>query len=263
MRTLTLIFCGVYAVLAMSFSGCTRSDSEIKDQPAYSQTKKTETEKIITSSSSDAKVDRPVSNNQTSVKNNMEKKEEGTSAGNENRTSVTSDTAVFAAGCFWCIEAIFQDLKGVQSVEPGYAGGTTENPTYKEVCTGTTGHAEVARIIYDPSKISYNDLLEVFWTTHDPTTLNRQGNDVGTQYRSAIFFKDDKQKESAEDSKKNVATQIWSNPIVTEITPLKTFYTAEDYHHNYYNSNKNAPYCQFVINPKLEKFRKKFQDKLK
>jgi peptide-methionine (S)-S-oxide reductase len=177
-------------------------------------------------------------------------------------TSSNLDTAVFGAGCFWCVEAIFQELKGVQSVEAGYSGGTVENPSYEQVCTNTTGHAEVARIIFDPSVISYDDLLEVFWTTHDPTTLNRQGADVGEQYRSVIFYLNDSQKEDAEKSKKDVATKIWDDPIVTSIEPLKNFYIAEDYHQNYYNNNPNKSYCQYVINPKLEKFRKKFKEKL-
>ena len=178
-------------------------------------------------------------------------------------TSSNLDTAVFGAGCFWCVEAIFEELKGVQSVEAGYSGGTVKNPSYEQVCTGTTGHAEVARIIFDPSVISYDDLLEVFWTTHDPTTLNRQGADVGEQYRSVIFYLNDAQKESAEKSKKDVATKIWDDPIVTSIEPLKGFYIAEDYHQDYYNNNSSQSYCQYVINPKLEKFRKKFKEKLK
>ncbi|MBS1551114.1 MAG: peptide-methionine (S)-S-oxide reductase MsrA [Bacteroidetes bacterium] len=177
--------------------------------------------------------------------------------------SEKTDTAVFGAGCFWCVEAIFQRLKGVESIESGYSGGTVENPTYKQVCTGETGHAEVAKIIFDPSVISYEELLEVFWTTHDPTTLNRQGADVGTQYRSAVFYLNDEQKKKAEKSKNEVATQIWDGKIVTEITPLKKFYKAEDYHQDYYNQNSDQSYCRFVINPKLEKFRKKFSDKLK
>jgi peptide-methionine (S)-S-oxide reductase len=178
-------------------------------------------------------------------------------------TSSNLDTAVFGAGCFWCVEAIFQELKGVEAVESGYSGGKVENPTYKQVCAGTTGHAEVARIIFDPSVITYDELLEVFWTTHDPTTLNRQGADVGEQYRSVIFYLSDSQKEAAEKSKQDVAPKIWDNSIVTEIEPLNNFYIAEDYHQNYYNNNSNQSYCQFVINPKLEKFRKKFKEKLK
>lgn len=181
-----------------------------------------------------------------------------------NKTMTSNlDTAVFGAGCFWCVEAIFQRLKGVESIEAGYTGGTVDNPTYKEVCTGQTGHAEVARIFFDPKVISYSELLEVFWTTHDPTTLNRQGADVGTQYRSAIFYVNETQKAEAEKSKKEVAPQIWEGAIVTEITPLKKFYIAEDYHQNYYNENSEQSYCMFVINPKLEKFRKKFKDKIK
>lgn len=181
----------------------------------------------------------------------------------DNITSSNLDTAVFGAGCFWCVEAIFEELRGVQSVEAGYSGGTAENPTYEQVCSGTTGHAEVARIIFDPSIISYDDLLEVFWTTHDPTTLNRQGADVGEQYRSVIFYLNDKQKEAAEKSKKEIAPKIWDDPIVTSIEPLKKFYIAEDYHQNYYDNNPTKGYCQYVINPKLEKFRKKFKEKLK
>lgn len=180
-----------------------------------------------------------------------------------NTMSSKTDTAVLGAGCFWCVEAIFQRLKGVQSIESGYTGGSVPNPTYKEVCTGNTGHAEVARIIFDPDTISYEELLEVFWTTHDPTTLNRQGADVGTQYRSAIFYVSEDQKIIAEKSKAEVAPQIWEGTIVTEITPLGEFYVAEDYHQNYYNENSEQSYCKFVINPKLDKFRKKFKDKIR
>ena len=177
--------------------------------------------------------------------------------------SEKTDTAIFGAGCFWCVEAIFQRLKGVESIESGYTGGTVENPTYKQVCTGETGHAEVAKIIFNPDVISFNDLLEVFWTTHDPTTLNQQGADIGTQYRSAVFYLNDEQKMQAEKSKSEIATQIWDGTIVTEITPLKKYYKAEDYHQNYFNQNSDQSYCRFVINPKLEKFRKKFRDKIK
>lgn len=177
--------------------------------------------------------------------------------------SEKTDTAIFGAGCFWCVEAIFQRLKGVESIESGYTGGTVENPTYKQVCTGETGHAEVAKIIFNPDVISFNELLEVFWTTHDPTTLNQQGADIGTQYRSAVFYLNDEQKMQAEKSKSEIATQIWNGSIVTEITPLKKYYKAEDYHQNYFNQNSDQSYCRFVINPKLEKFRKKFRDKIK
>ena len=177
--------------------------------------------------------------------------------------SEKTDTAIFGAGFFWCFEAIFQRLKGVESIESGYTGGTVENPTYKQVCTGETGHAEVTKIIFNPDVISFNDLLEVFWTTHDPTTLNQQGADIGTQYRSAVFYLNDEQKMQAEKSKSEIATQIWDGTIVTEITPLKKYYKAEDYHQNYFNQNSDQSYCRFVINPKLEKFRKKFKDKIK
>jgi peptide-methionine (S)-S-oxide reductase len=162
------------------------------------------------------------------------------------------EKATFGAGCFWCVEAVFQRIEGVTSVVPGYAGGQKENPTYKEVCSGTTGHAEVAQITFDPAKVSYEKLLNVFWHAHDPTTMNRQGADVGTQYRSVVFYHDEQQKAIAEISKKN-AQKDFSNTIVTEIQPLKRFYVAEDYHRNYYNENKSQPYCQFVIKPKLKK----------
>ena len=170
----------------------------------------------------------------------------------QKKGNTSVEKATFGAGCFWCVEAVFERLEGVQSVVAGYAGGTKPNPTYKEVCTGTTGHAEVARITFDPTKISYEKLLEVFWESHDPTTLNRQGADVGTQYRSAIFYHDEKQKIAAEKSKME-ASKILQDPIVTEINPLTNFYEAEDYHQDYFNNNPNAPYCRFVIKPKLEK----------
>ena len=173
------------------------------------------------------------------------------------------DTATFGAGCFWCVEAIFSELKGVEEVVPGYCGGDVENPDYKLVCTGTTGHAEVCQIYFDPKQISYDELLEVFWTTHDPTTLNRQGNDVGTQYRSVIFYHNEDQKKSAIESKANIATKIWDNPIVTEISPYENFYLAEDYHQDYFANNPNQGYCRIVIEPKVLKFRKIFKDKLK
>lgn len=174
------------------------------------------------------------------------------------------DTATFGAGCFWCIEAVFQRLEGVMSVKSGYSGGTVKNPSYREVCSGLTGHAEVAEIVYDKSKISFDELLQVFWKTHDPTTLNYQGNDHGTQYRSAIFYHNQEQKEKAEAYKKELnAEHAYPNPIVTEITPFKEFYPAEDYHQNYYNQNGNEGYCKYVIQPKVEKFEKVFKDKLK
>lgn len=174
------------------------------------------------------------------------------------------ETATLAAGCFWCIEAIFQDLRGVHNVVSGYAGGHVKNPSYKDVTSGNSGHAEVAQIEFDPKEISYEDLLYVFWLTHDPTTLNRQGADVGTQYRSAIFYHNDEQRKIAEKSKeKTEAEKIYPNPIVTEIEPLTEFYEAENYHQDYYNLNPNQPYCRFVIDPKVQKMKKQFKDKLK
>lgn len=172
------------------------------------------------------------------------------------------EVATLGAGCFWCVEAIFQDLKGVSKVVSGYSGGHVKNPAYREVCNGTTGHAEVIQVSFDPAIISYDQILEVFWNTHDPTTLNRQGNDVGTQYRSAIFYHSEDQKKSAEASKINAAKDF-SAPIVTEIVPFEVFYSAEDYHQNYYNENGNQPYCSIVISPKVDKFRKKYAEKLK
>jgi peptide-methionine (S)-S-oxide reductase len=172
--------------------------------------------------------------------------------------------ATFGNGCFWCTEAIFQQLNGVTKVVSGYAGGKVKNPSYKEVCTGLTGHAEVIQITYDPTKISYPELLEVFWQTHDPTTLNRQGADVGTQYRSVVFYHTEEQKQLAESYKKKLdESGAFDNPIVTEISPLIEYYPAEDYHQNYYKLNGSAPYCSYVIQPKLEKFKKVFKDKLK
>lgn len=167
-----------------------------------------------------------------------------------------TEIADFGGGCFWCMEAVFERLPGVISVTSGFAGGTTENPSYEQVCTETTGHAEVTEIAFDPSKISYDKLLEVFWQAHDPTTLNRQGADVGTSYRSIILYRDKKQQLEAEKSKV-AAQQNFHNPIVTEIVPLKKFYPAEDYHQKYYDNNTGAPYCQVVIAPKLDKLEKK------
>jgi peptide-methionine (S)-S-oxide reductase len=176
-----------------------------------------------------------------------------------------NELATFGAGCFWCVEAVFQDLKGVVSVQSGYSGGTVKNPGYKQVCTGSTGHAEVVQIQFDPETISYDELLEVFWKVHDPTTLNRQGGDVGTQYRSAVFYHNEEQKRLAEKYKAELNAQgVFENPVVTEIVPFKEFYKAEDYHQDYYSLNKNSnPYCTAVIQPKIEKFRKVFKEKLK
>ncbi|MDE0041565.1 MAG: peptide-methionine (S)-S-oxide reductase MsrA [Candidatus Poribacteria bacterium] len=174
------------------------------------------------------------------------------------------ETATLGAGCFWCVEAVFLELKGVHEVVSGYAGGTVQNPSYQQVCTGMTGHAEVVQITFDPGIISFAKLLYVFWRTHDPTTLNRQGADVGTQYRSVIFYHDEQQKAVAENSKRETdAAGLWSNPIVTEIVPAAKFYVAEEYHQDYYALNPYQPYCQIVIDPKLKKFRKEFGSKLK
>lgn len=174
------------------------------------------------------------------------------------------DTITLGAGCFWCVETIFEQLKGVQSVQSGYSGGIIENPTYKEVCTGETGHAEVCQIVFDPLIIPFEEILEVFWSIHDPTTMNRQGADVGTQYRSVIFYHTDEQRRIAEASKKKWnESGIFTNPIVTEIQPFSKFYNAEDYHQDYYNLNQSAPYCSFIISPKVEKFRKNFKEYLK
>lgn len=162
------------------------------------------------------------------------------------------ETATFGAGCFWCVEAVFERLEGVESVTAGYTGGTVPNPTYEQVCTGRTGHAEVAQIRYDPAKITYDQLLDLFWKSHDPTTLDRQGADVGTQYRSAIFYHNAEQKKAAEQSKARAA-KLFEAPLVTEIVPLTTFYPAENYHQDYYRNNPHAPYCLFVIRPKLKK----------
>jgi len=173
-------------------------------------------------------------------------------------------TATLGGGCFWCVEAVFQDLKGVQQVVSGYAGGAIENPSYQLICTGATGHAEVTQITFDPDVISFEELLYVFWRTHDPTTLNRQGADAGTQYRSIILYHDEEQKAIAEKSRQETdASGLWPDPIVTEITPLSVFYPAEDYHQNYYRTNPAQPYCQVVIDPKVQKFRKEFKDRLK
>ena len=179
-------------------------------------------------------------------------------------TNQGTDTATFGAGCFWCVEAVFQRLDGVISVKSGYAGGSVKNPSYKEVCAGTTGHAEVCQIIFDKSKITYDLLLEVFWKTHDPTTLNYQGNDHGTQYRSVVFYHNEEQKQLAEKYKKQINDEkAYPNPIVTEIKPYNNYYEEEGYHQNYFNQNGNESYCQYVIQPKVEKFEKIFKDKMK
>lgn len=183
---------------------------------------------------------------------------------NNNSLSPNVQTAVLGAGCFWCVEAIFQNIDGVEKVEPGYSGGKIANPTYKMVCYGNTGHAEVAKIWYNPEVISYETLLEVFWHTHDPTTLNRQGADEGTQYRSAIFYETEEEKKIAEESlKRTDASDLWPDSIVTEVSELINYYPAEDYHKNYFKNNPNQPYCAAVIAPKVRKLKKQFPGLLK
>lgn len=174
------------------------------------------------------------------------------------------ETATLAAGCFWCVEAVFDDLKGVHDVVSGYSGGHTENPTYKEVCSETTGHAEVVQIKFDPAELDYSDLLRVFFSVHDPTTLNRQGNDIGSSYRSAIFYHSDDQRQAAHDVIAEVTAEgVYDNPIVTEVTAFDKFWPAEDYHQEYFANNPNQPYCAGVVAPKVAKFRQKFAARLK
>jgi peptide-methionine (S)-S-oxide reductase len=198
-------------------------------------------------------------------KSNQPHKKKSVMSTTDNKTATSLDTATLANGCFWCTEAVFEELKGVVSATSGYTGGHIKNPTYKEVCTGETGHAECIQIVYDTTLISFEELLEVFWTTHDPTTLNRQGNDVGSQYRSGIFYHSEIQRSKAQSYKEALdKSGAWDRPIVTEITPFTIFYPAEDYHQQYFELNGNSnPYCQYVIQPKLEKFRKVFEKKLK
>lgn len=179
---------------------------------------------------------------------------------NNNETEI----ATLANGCFWCTEAIFKKIKGVKNILPGYAGGTLKNPSYEQVCTGRSGHAESIQIEFDPNIVTFEKILDIFWRTHDPTTLNRQGNDVGTQYRSAIFYHDEKQKQIAEKSKTNLEKEnVYKDPIVTEITPFTNFFVAEDYHIDYYEKNKDAPYCTFVINPKIHKLIQNHRNEVK
>ncbi|HEV2707680.1 MAG TPA: peptide-methionine (S)-S-oxide reductase MsrA [Pyrinomonadaceae bacterium] len=178
--------------------------------------------------------------------------------------SQSYETATLAGGCFWCLEAVYDELRGVVRVESGYAGGHTANPTYREVCSGTTGHAEVVRVECDPREVSYEDLLRVFFTIHDPTTLNRQGGDIGTQYRSALFYHSPAQKETAERVIKELSEAgVWDDPIVTEVTEAGEFYPAEDYHRDYFERNPEQPYCRAVVAPKVSKFRKQYLEKLK
>lgn len=179
-------------------------------------------------------------------------------------TNQKTDTATLGAGCFWCVEAVFQQLDGVLKVTSGYSGGHVANPTYEQVCSKKTGHAEVCRIVYDPSKISFDELLEVFWKTHDPTTPDQQGNDRGPQYRSVIFYHNEEQKKLSEKYKAELnKSGAWSDPVITSVERLKNYYEAEDYHQNYFNANPDQLYCRYVIQPKLEKFEKVFKDKLK
>ena len=179
-------------------------------------------------------------------------------------TDMTKEIATLAGGCFWCLEAVFDDLRGVEAVESGYMGGKTANPTYAEVCSGETGHAEVVRLTFDPNVVSFMEILEVFFVIHDPTTLNRQGNDVGTQYRSAIFYHSAEQKAAAEQVIANLSsTQIYDDPIVTEVVAASQFYVAENYHQEYFRRNPAQPYCAYVVRPKVAKFRKQFLEKLK
>lgn len=175
-----------------------------------------------------------------------------------------TQVAVLGAGCFWCVEAIFESLKGVEEVVSGYSGGQIKNPSYKEICTGRTGHAEVVKVVFHPDTISFDELLEVFWQTHDPTTLNRQGADVGTQYRSVVFYTNEEQKQTAETYKRRLNEEkAYPNPVVTEISPFDVFYPAEDYHQEYFRNNTDQPYCSMVIKPKMEKFRKVFAEKIR
>ena len=175
-----------------------------------------------------------------------------------------TEVATLGGGCFWCLEAVYQELRGVEKVESGYSGGDVINPTYRQVCSETTGHAEVVQVTFDPDEVSYKDILDVYFTIHDPTTLNRQGADVGTQYRSVIFYHDEDQKRTAEDVISDLeAEAIWNNPIVTEVAPFDEFYVAEDYHQNYFRNNGFQPYCQVIIAPKVAKFRKQHLERLK
>jgi len=183
---------------------------------------------------------------------------------NQQALGASEDVITLGGGCFWCTEAIFDELRGVKQVESGYSGGHVPNPTYERVCTGTTGHAEVIQVTFDPQVISLNDILHIFFTVHDPTTLNRQGPDVGTQYRSAIFYRNDDQKKIAEEVMRDIAaSKIWNAPLVTKLEPFKAFYEAEDYHQTYFASNPNQPYCRAIIAPKVAKFREKYRARLK
>lgn len=188
----------------------------------------------------------------------------GTNGNPGARREAARESATLGGGCFWCLEAVYDELKGVEKVESGYTGGSVPNPTYRQVCTGTTGHAEVVRVEFDPEVVSYREILDVFFTIHDPTTLNRQGADVGTQYRSAIFYHDEDQKREAEEAIARVEAEgLYKNPVVTEVAPAGEFFVAEDYHQDYYKNNAYQPYCQVVVAPKVAKFRKQYLEKLK
>jgi peptide-methionine (S)-S-oxide reductase len=178
--------------------------------------------------------------------------------------TVQKEIATLGGGCFWCVETVFNNLQGVESAVSGYSGGAAPNPSYKQVCSGTTGHAEVVQVTFDPSVVSFRQILEVFFTIHDPTTLNRQGNDIGTQYRSAIFYHSPEQKATAEEViREFTSAKMWGNPIVTEVTPFQAFYPAEDYHQRYFENNPDQPYCRMVVAPKVAKFRKHYLSRLK
>jgi peptide-methionine (S)-S-oxide reductase len=182
----------------------------------------------------------------------------------ENNGSSRTEVTTLGGGCFWCLEAVYQELRGVEKVESGYSGGDVPNPTYRQVCSETTGHAEVVQVTFDPDEVSYRDILEVYFTIHDPTTLNRQGADVGTQYRSVIFYHTEEQKRTAEEVISEIESEgIWNSPIVTEVVPLDEFYVAEDYHQNYFRNSGFQPYCQVIIAPKVAKFRKQHLERLK
>jgi peptide-methionine (S)-S-oxide reductase len=182
----------------------------------------------------------------------------------ENNGSSRTEVATLGGGCFWCLEAVYQELRGVEKVESGYSGGDVPNPTYRQVCSETTGHAEVVQVTFDPNEVSYRDILEVYFTIHDPTTLNRQGADVGTQYRSVIFYHTEEQKRTAEEVISEIEAEgIWNSPILTEVVPLDEFYVAEDYHQNYFRNHGFQPYCQVIIAPKVAKFRKQHLERLK
>lgn len=201
-------------------------------------------------------------NSAQNVSPKMESSAQQNNTGAPVQLSGQTEIATLGGGCFWCVEAIYQDLKGVIKVESGYSGGHVDNPTYREICSGLTGHAEVIQVTFDPAILAYEDVLNIFFTVHDPTTLNRQGNDSGTQYRSVIYYHSDAQKATAEKVKK-ASQEIWDDPIVTEITEFDKFYKAEEYHQNYFKDNPNQPYCSIVIAPKVKKFRAKYQEKLK